>query len=268
MRCDLNTISDLNDKKLIKPLAFAVAVKARHTNSRIYNFTKSKIYKSLGISRHTYLVYCNALIENGLAFISGNTFEIKSLYKFKTKAERTADIKNVGKVFNPTYRYRRYYYWKKDIEYISSDLFVNLFKEEYRKQQNIVRLKSSANNTQNPTASVEASKKAISDRSKLWKLGYEVDETNKVFEICDEINFSVKTICEKLGLSKHGWYKLIKHMKTKGIINVLNRNVPIGKYRDGIMRDPSKNYFISKGGWVYQCSSNAYHMPSMHILYK
>jgi hypothetical protein len=263
MRVDYQNIQLYTGKGTQKALAFAVLVKSRFANGKIYNWRKFDT-KEFGISRTTYFRYVRELQKWGHISFEGPHLQIKCLYEIYTKEQRQQQKKQYGTIlYNPIKRFSIGYFHKKNILETSLDLISNLFIEEYRKQANLINLKLSANSIRKgePADVVEQAKK---DRRKLRKLGYEVSGKTKEFALDKKIRFSIDTLQKELQLSKHALYQLLSFMKKNCGLHVMKDIEFVGRYVKG-MEEAYKGQktFISKGYNFYVCNANIYHVAGV-----
>ena len=263
MRVDYQNIQYYTGKGNQKALAFAVLVKNRFANGKIYNWRKFDT-KEFGISRTTYFRYIRILEKGGHISFEGQHLQIKCLYEIYTKEQRQQQKKQYGTtLYNPIKRFDRGYFHKKNILETSLDLISNLFIEEYRKQVNLINLKLSANSIRKGEAK-ETVKQIMKDRRRLRKLGYEVSGKKKEFTVDKKVRFTIDTLQKELQLSKHTLYQLLSFMKKRCGLHVMKDIEFVGRYVKG-MEEAYKGHktFISKGYNLYVCNANIYHMECL-----
>lgn len=250
--------------RLTNTLAFSVYVKSRYRNSSIYNYKDPRnvklFCKELQISRNTYFAYIDTALKMNWAVTMKGTFTVRSMWEQKSKQE--------------FFTINRNYYQNKvkkgdgiktGVHILHSFNLTRLASQ----QRSIIQCKLRVN-AGNSHLSSQDYMQAKSAYKTLKKFGYEMSaDDNGKFDVNEKIQFSIKTLTGKMGVSQYRLYRTISHMKELNLLSVSKNIHTIGKHSFEEFLKLSRHdsrLFRGKNGKTYLRESNAYHFKHLPLV--
>lgn len=253
MRVSRDIVRKYNGRNQDRVLATAIHIKSYYKNSTIYDYKSKNVHLRLGIAKASFDKYVSILLSNKDAVVmNGNLTICRLCDRFGTKGVQwvRVDNKKINNNLN------------------DSIIYVNslLFRLEASKQEYLISLKERSSKGMNPRTKAELDSSKGANKI-LAGMGIEWDSKNQKYSIHKEVNFSIEGISDRLNISYYKTYKMIHHLKSKGLLFVIHNMIPkryLGKRSKATKT--SDVSFVSKNGNEFICLPNSYRFHSSYTL--